>query len=77
MKEAFDGFIKTILFGAIFFCIFYYVLLPKIIENRAQHLDLLKYNSKIDKMVEKDSLFISGWDLYYLKNGTFNGYNGY
>lgn len=63
----------------IFLCgiFFYYIALPKIIENRASRLGLLRYNSKVDKLVEKDSLHISGWDLHYLKKGTMNGYVGH
>ena len=57
--------------------IFYYIALPKIIERRAEDLGLLRYNSKVDKMVEKDSLHISGWDLHYLKKGTMDGYVGF
>jgi len=61
------------------FCIviFYYVALPEIIDRRAKDLGLLKYNSKVDKMEEKDSLHISGFDLYYLKRGTMEGYKKY
>lgn len=55
---------------------FYLIAMPKVVENRSQHLGLLQYNSKVNKMVEKDSLHISGWDLYYLKKGSFDGYNG-
>jgi len=61
-----------------FLCvIFYFIAVPKIVEHRAQELGFLTYNSKIDKMVEKDTLVISGWELYYLKKGKMEGYQGY
>ncbi len=56
--------------------IFYYVAVPKIIERRAKDLNLMQYNGEKDKFVfvAKDSLNISGWDLYYLQHGNMNGY---
>lgn len=54
--------------------IFYYVAVPKIIERMAKDLNLMQYNGEKDKFVGKDSLNISGWDLYYLQYGNMNGY---
>jgi len=54
--------------------IFYYLAVPKIIERRAKDLNLMQYNGKKNKFVAKDSLNISGWDLYYLQHGNMNGY---
>lgn len=54
--------------------LFYYVAIPKIIEHRAKDLDLMHYNGDKDKFIAKDSLHISGWDLYYLQHGNLNGY---
>ena len=65
MKTLINNFIKYVLLCNICFIVFYYILLPNIIKKRAQDLGLLKYNSIANKMVEKDSLHISGWDLYY------------
>ena len=73
MKKLISYTLYTILCSVIF----YYIVIPKIIEHRSEHLGLLRYNSKLDKMVEKDSLHISGWDLHYLKKGTMDGYVGY
>lgn len=54
--------------------IFYYVAIPKIIENRAKDLNLMRYNGEKDTFVAKDSLNISGCDLYYLQHGNMNAY---
>ncbi len=54
--------------------IFYYVALPKIIERRAKDLNLMQFDGEKDKFVAKDSLNISGWDIYYLQHGNMNGY---
>lgn len=48
--------------------------MPKIIERRAIDLNLMQYDGKKDTFVAKDSLCISGWDLYYLQHGNLNGY---
>lgn len=63
----------TVLCGVVFYTIF----LPNIIEKRARKLGMMRYNSTIDKMVEKDSIHMSGWELHYLKEGTMEGYEGY
>lgn len=52
----------------------YYYALPKIIESRAKDLNLMRFDSKKDKFVAKDSIKISGWDLYYLQHGNVDGY---
>ena len=52
--------------------IFYNLLMPKIIFNRAERLNFTQYNAKIDKKIYKDSMIIDEWDLYYLTNGTMN-----
>lgn len=77
MERTFKKLVSYTLYTVLCVVIFYYIALPKIIERRAKHLGLLKYNSKVDKMVEKDSLHLSGWDLHYLKNGTMEGYVGF
>lgn len=56
------------------FVIFYYVAVPKIIERRAQDLNLMQHNSEKDRFVGKDSLNINEWDLHYLQYGNMNGY---
>ena len=77
MERTFKKLISYTLYTVLCGVIFYYIVLPKIIERRAEHLGLLIYSSKVDKMVEKDSLHISGWDLHYLKKGTMKGYIGF
>lgn len=77
MEQILKKVISYMLYTVLCSIIFYYIALPKIIERRAKDLGLLIYNSKEDKMVEKDSLHISGWDLHYLKKGTMDGYVGY
>ena len=77
MKHIFNTFIYYTLYTILCGVVFYYILLPKIIERRAEHLGLLRYNSKVDEMVEKDSLYISGYGLHYLKKGTMDDYVGY
>lgn len=77
MKNLFKILICFTIYTMLCSVIVYYIILPKIIERRAEHLGLLRYNSKVDKMVEKDSLHISGWDLHYLKKRTMDGYVGY
>lgn len=74
MERIFKKLISYTLYTVLCGVIFYYIALPKIIERRAEHLGL-RYNSKVDKMVE--SLDISGWDLHYLKKGTMEGYVGF
>ena len=66
----------TAIIGYTLLCtvIFYYVAVPKIIEHRAKNLNLMRYNSNKDKFVAKDTINISGWDLYYLQYGNINGY---
>lgn len=77
MEQTFKKLISYTLYTVLYGVIFYYIALPKIIKRRAEHLGLLKYNSKVDKMVEKDSLHISRWDLHYLKKGTMKDYVGF
>ncbi len=49
--------------------ILYYLILPSIIERRAKDLNLMRYDSVSDKFVPKDSLQITGEELYYLQYG--------
>jgi len=67
-------FISIICYTFLIINIFYYVLIPKIIERRARNLDLMQYSGTKNKFIAKDSLKISGWDLYYLQHGNMNGY---
>lgn len=46
--------------------------LPNEIEKRAKELNILKYDSKINKFIVKDSVYIDNFDLEYLKHGTTN-----
>jgi hypothetical protein len=42
--------------------------LPNVIEKRAKELNILKYDSKTDKYIIKDSVCINNYDFEYLKN---------
>jgi hypothetical protein len=63
----------TLLLGEI---IGYYVyingIMPRDIEQRAKELNILRYDSKTDKFIIKDSVYIDNFDLEYLKYGTIN-----
>lgn len=69
--------IRIILYTILCFLVYHYFLLSKVIDKRAEELGLLRYNSRVDKMVEKDSIFMSGYELHYLKYGSFKNYEGY
>lgn len=74
MEQIFKKLIGYTLYTLLCGVIFYYIAMPKIIERRARDLALMQYNADKDKMVAKDSLKLSGWDLYYLQYGNMNGY---
>ena len=44
--------------------------MQKIIDQRAKELNIMRYDSQVDKMVPKDSLHLDNWDFHYLKYGT-------
>lgn len=54
--------------------IYYYYILPKIIEDRAKDLGIMQYNGKKDRFVAKDSITLYQDDIYYLQYGNTNGY---
>ena len=45
------------------------LIIPKEIELRARHLNLMHYDSVKDEFVENDTIIISGADLRYLRYG--------
>ena len=55
--------------------VYQHIELPNEIEKRARELNLLKYDSKQNKFIIKDSVYIDNFDLEYLKNGTMNKNN--
>lgn len=61
----------TLLLGQI---IGYYVyvngIMPRDIEERAKELNIVKYDSKTNSFIIKDSVYINNFDLEYLKYGT-------
>ena len=77
MEKIFIKIVFYLLYAIFCFILFYYIAVPAIINKRAEHLGFLRYSSKVDAMVEKDSLHISGWELHYLEKGTMEGYKGY
>lgn len=74
MERIFKKLIGYTLYTLLCGVIFYYVAMPKIIERRARDLALMQYSADKDKMVAKDTLQLSGWDIYYLQYGNMNGY---
>ncbi len=74
MERIFKKLIGYTLYTLLCGFFFYYVSMPKIIERRARDLALMQYSADKDKMVAKDSLQLSGWNLYYLQYGNMNGY---
>lgn len=74
MERIFKKLIGYTLYTLLCGVIFYYVAMPKIIERRARDLALMQYSADKDKMVAKDTLQLSGWDIYYLQYGNINGY---
>lgn len=74
MKPIFKKLFGYTLYTLLCSIIFYYIVIPKIIENRAKNLDLMRYSADKNKMVSKDSLNLSKWDVYYLQYGNMNGY---
>jgi len=74
MERTFKKLISYTLYTVLCGVVFYYIALPKIIERRARDLGLMQYNAEKDRMVAKDSLKLSGWDVYYLQYGNMSGY---
>ena len=74
MERTFKKLISYTLYTVLCSVVFYYIALPKIIERRARDLGLMQYNAEKDRMVAKDSLKLSGWDVYYLQYGNMSGY---
>lgn len=59
-------------FGIIISCLLmYYYSMPRLIEKRAVELNMVKYNSKEDEFLIKDSITLSSDDFNYLKHGSF------
>jgi hypothetical protein len=74
MERIFKKLISYTLYTVLCGVIFYYIVTPKIVERRAMDLGLMHYSAYKDKMIAKDSLTLSGWDVYYLQYGNMNGY---
>lgn len=74
MEQLFKKIIFYILYTILCCVVLYYAAMPKIIERRARDLGLMRYNANKNRMVSKDSLYLTGWDLYYLQYGNMNGY---
>lgn len=74
MERTFKKLISYTLYTVLCGVVFYYIALPKIIERRARYLGLMRYNVEKDRMVAKDSLKLSGGDVYYLQYGNMSGY---
>jgi hypothetical protein len=62
------GFFFGIVIGV---CGLYFFAMPRFIEKRALDLNIIKYNSKEENFVIKDSITLSSDDLNYLKYGSF------
>jgi hypothetical protein len=74
MERTFKKIIGYTLYTLLCSVIFYYIATPKIIERRAIDLGLMKYSADKDRMIAKDSLQLSGGDVYYLQYGNMNDY---
>lgn len=74
MERIFKKLIGYTLYTLLCGVIFYYIAIPKIIERRARDLGLMQYSADKDRMIAKDSLQLSGWDIYYLQYGNMSGY---
>ena len=48
----------------------YNYVMPKIMEKRMTDLSLLRYDSKLDNMVAKDSVNLKSGDLIYILYGN-------
>lgn len=65
----------VLLFGILIGMFIYYNnIQSKIIEKHAKALDIMRYDSGKDKMVAKDSVTLSYYELYYLIYGDFKGW---
>lgn len=63
----------VLIFGEIIgYLVYVNGIMPSDIEQRAKELNLLKYDSKKNAFVIKDSVYIDNFDLEYLKYGTMN-----
>lgn len=74
MERIFKKLIGYTLYTLLCGVFFYYIAIPKIIERRARDLGLMQYSADKDRMISKDSLQLSGWDVYYIQYGNMNGY---
>jgi len=62
-------FIVLIIGEIIGYLVYTSIIMPSDIEQRAKELNLLKYDSKLNKFVIKDSVTIDNYDFEYLKHG--------
>jgi len=63
----------VLIFGEIIMYLVYVNgIMPSDIEQRAKELNLLKYDSKKNAFIIKDSVYIDNFDLEYLKYGKIN-----
>jgi hypothetical protein len=63
----------VLIFGEIIgYLVYVNGIMPSDIEQRAKELNLLKYDSKKNAFVIKDSVYIDNFDLEYLKYGKIN-----
>lgn len=63
-------FIVLIIGEIIGYLVYTSIIMPSDIEQRAKELNLLKYDSKLNKFVIKDSVTIDNYDFEYLKHGS-------
>jgi len=74
MNQIFNKLFAYLLYTIFCIIIFYYIALPRIIEGRARDLGLMHYSADKDRMIGKDSVQLSDWDLYYIQYGNMDGY---
>ena len=61
-----------IFYTAVIIASCYCVMVPRVLESRAMDLDLLRYDSKKDNFVLKDSVVLGEYDFKYLKLGDMS-----
>ena len=65
------GFISAML--AMF--MFQHIMMPRIIRDRMDGLNLTQYHGGYKKMIVRDSVCVDKSGLYYLQHGTMKGYS--
>lgn len=74
IEKIFKHVMWHVLYTLICFILFYYIAIPNVIEHRARYLSLMQYSADKDKMIMKDSISLTNWEMHYLQYGTFDGY---